>query len=148
MSSELDMVALGKRLAQCPMFRWLDGMLAIPPNLIKVDGIRIYWQHPGPMGVHNGGNRWPVSMHGPYVPHLGDPATVGCLLSLVRDAYAVPELHTAHVGGYWHVENPHDESWDPDRGSGPWDTEAAALVAALEAAEVQALDEKTRQQHR
>jgi hypothetical protein len=58
-------------------------------------------------------------------PDLTDPATLGCLLTLVRDAYG-EFITTARVHGQWVVTT----------GTfGFWNTEAEALVAALEAAD-------------
>ena len=68
------------------------------------------------------------------LPDLADPATLGCLLALVREANSRPHASTQYCGGYWQVEDPEDDRWDTDRGFGPWATEAEALVAALEAA--------------
>jgi len=71
----------------------------------------------------------------PYLPDLTDPATVGCLRSLVRDAWSDQLLSTEFC--------PADKDWLVQRlnpGSDGWrveaiaPTEAAALVAALEAA--------------
>jgi hypothetical protein len=63
------------------------------------------------------------------VPDLSDPATVvGCLLALVREAWGDPAAH-AVPDGDWHVYGDMPET---EYGTG--DTEAAALVAALEAA--------------
>lgn len=77
---------LARRLAEHPRFEWRVGMYAITRESDRINGIRLYWPvcltkgFPGPMGVHNGGNCWPVTMHGPYFPDLTDPATAGVLL--------------------------------------------------------------------
>lgn len=73
----------------------------------------------------------------PFIPDLRDPATLGCLLRLVREAWG-PTANTFPEGddygdGLW---------WSADANTAPGvsqevgrgDTEAEALVAALEAA--------------
>ena len=62
------------------------------------------------------------------LPDLTDPATLGCLLALVREAWVDPNAHTMPYYGRWAVFL----SSDQDAGDGS--TEAEALVAALEAA--------------
>lgn len=65
------------------------------------------------------------------VPDFTDPATVGCLLAAVREAWACPTLSVVwcfvpHPGGDWFVPRiPADAHGE---------TEAEALIAALEAA--------------
>ena len=72
----------------------------------------------------------------PFVPDLRDPATLGCLLALVREAWGDPTIHLTCVdsleaGQYdWIVRSVADK-WSSDLLS---DSEAEALVAALEAA--------------
>jgi hypothetical protein len=66
------------------------------------------------------------------VPDLSDPATLGCLLHLVRQAYGDSSLQPNDAGEYdmlhWHVFiGPHFACTGHA-------TEAEALVAALEAA--------------
>lgn len=57
-------------------------------------------------------------------PDLTDPATLGCLLALVREALDIPYLCTSvSPEGRWWVD-----------GYSLHDTEAEALIAALEAA--------------
>lgn len=110
-------LALGKRLVACRGWRWTAGM-------IRRDGYRVCWRKPPPAFHEDDG-----------VPDLTDPATLGCLLALVREAWAadfidvVCEQANDHEdGGYvWRVNLP----WSKDtRGT----TETEALVAALEAA--------------
>ncbi len=84
--------------------------------------------------IVDGGRRAP---DGPGLPDLSDPATLGCLLALVREAWEDPHLYTLH-DIHWTVRlrdgvttafEPEDDSW-----VGTGATEAQALVAALEAA--------------
>jgi hypothetical protein len=73
------------------------------------------------------------------LPDLDDPATLGCLLALVREAWGVTDLYVAPVEYVGPGPAPAWRSWaveGPDlhvyTTSG--ETEAEALVAALEAA--------------
>ena len=65
------------------------------------------------------------------LPDLTDPATLGCLRELVREARHAPLGHTVHVSGE-HLWAWRDSSEHFTDVYGK--TEAAALVAALEAA--------------
>lgn len=141
MSSDV-MRALGKRAAQSRKWRWMPGMKAIGrwpgypvrlydfgENLYDTDDIAedpeyLRWQQ---THVHGGGG-----YEGPYYPDLSDPATLGCLLALVREAWGMPTgIIVRHNDNTqrWFV------SWagathGGECGSG--DTEAEALVTALE----------------
>ena len=64
-------------------------------------------------------------------PDFTDPATVGCLLAAVREAWAAPTLSAVwcfvpHPGGDWFVPRIPADAYG--------ETEAGALIAALEAA--------------
>lgn len=115
MSSNLE--ALARRAVACKHWRWMGGMQVVhtPP-------------HDGATGYH-----LRLSQDG-YIPaatehpDLSDPATMGCLLALVREAWNEPELSaTYYDDGTWCV------GW-PDSLRHRQPSEAAALVAALEAA--------------
>jgi hypothetical protein len=68
------------------------------------------------------------------LPNLSDPATIGCLLALVREAWGDPLLGLYPVKmvdpskPWWNVAN----LWGNFAGTGP--AESEALVSALEAA--------------
>jgi hypothetical protein len=109
---------LGRRAVACKDWRWMPGMRAVHRQDGSLGVVTVY--HPqtsnsAPRVIHCGGNRWDMSLHGPYWPSLRDPATLGCLLALVREAWG-------------------DEGRVIHSGVRAWATEGGALVAALEAA--------------
>jgi hypothetical protein len=120
MTHELTDLAL--RTATCKGFRWMPGMLALPFEGMVSTPVRLANER-----------EWPHDI-GLRVPDLTDPATLGCLLALVREAWDDPSLSVLfdHDGCKWRVGR-----WEDDglalrcRCA---DTEAHALVAALEAA--------------
>jgi len=95
--------ALSRRAVACKGWRWMSGMRAVGQypdypvrvhafgeNLRDTDDMEEPepwgWQQAEPYGDH--------VYPGPYLPDLTDPATLGCLLALVREAWRCP---TAHV---------------------------------------------------
>ena len=68
--------------------------------------------------------------HPAILPDLTDPATLGCLLALVREACGDPLAYTMAYYGRWTLCSDRYEEIDPGDGA----TEAEALIAALEAA--------------
>lgn len=110
---------LSRRAVASKHWRWMPGMLAIMPE--DRDGIA------RPERVSD--DEWLPAMDS--FPDLLDPATLGCLLVLVRAAWGDPfAMLLGHQSG-WHVHIPRvDHDYDGD-------TEAEALVEALEAASLQ-----------
>jgi len=102
-----EQIALGRRAVACKGWRWMPGML-------DQWGLRYAGTHVN---------------HTRAIPDVTDPATLGCLLALVRKAHAVPFLHVSvkisREHGYQFDCHPHHR--------GQWvDSEAEAIVAALE----------------
>jgi len=110
-----EQIALAKRAVACKGWRWMDGM-------VTTGGVRL-------VDGEYCATRLPS-----LLPNLTDPATLGCVLALVREAWGKADAYVM--------------PWDDDDGG--WtvcvldagrcrnvsegDTEAEALVAALEAA--------------
>jgi len=117
-----------RRALACPRWRWMAGMLA-------------YFEHDGRRVCVGMPDAWASTT---ALPDLTDPATVGCLLELVRRAHAHPdhlwggrvEVHQDHRDIFVVVRPDHD----PRSGAlfhrciATGTTEVEALVAALEAA--------------
>jgi len=124
---------LARRAVSCKGWKWLPGMrLRSIRAYLRVVGLngdgalRLSWDDPGrPVE----GDTYTVEHIGGALPDLTDPATVGCLLFLVREAWNDHTIAArfSDEHGLWIV--------DGNRFSGCafcYDTEAAALVAALE----------------
>ena len=103
---------LAQRAVACKGWRWMPGMATVAAETPAVWYPRI------------GDECKPRYPH--LLPDLSDPATLGCLLALVREAYGQPSAFCRYVESdpaFWHINTGHVGA-----------TEAAALVAALEAA--------------
>jgi hypothetical protein len=141
-----EQIALAKRAVACKGWRWMSGML-------RGDGFRCTWvdederELAAPTWCANG-IEWMNSRTGSKdLPDLTDPATLGCLLALVRDAYGDSALYVRlsdttrqsdgvrawEVLGWISAERSRDGRGGSWRGWG-YVSEAEALVAALEAA--------------
>ncbi len=114
--------SLAKRLVNCRHFRWLPGM--------SVTGMVVVDADESGLEVVRKGIVQDWGYEDSY-PDLTDPATVGCLLALVREAWGDPLMQAMNAGGGWVGFRPAPIWTDKE---GPYDTEAEALVAALEAA--------------
>lgn len=122
--------ALGKEVIACSGFHWMKGMTMIDEDgeravvALKQDsGLWLAW-----IFREDG---WDQLDTRAAVPALDDPATLGCLMALVREAWNEPEASsTAGAGydGFW--------GWWAFAGGKQFEgaTEAEALVAAFKAA--------------
>jgi hypothetical protein len=116
---------LAQRAVASPHWRWMPGMLVRYPTGYSE---RIEDDTDAAARLEDDG-----------FPDLTDPATLGCLLALVREAW---EPHrgsdyiasTMHTGSGWGVGARYGSEGLAAIVLPTYDTEAAALVAALEAA--------------
>ena len=126
--------AIGKRAVDCKHWRWMPGM-----RIRGIDKVCVAVTAKGCPVYRDGyGILTPV----PHAqPDLTDPATLGCLLVLVRDAHRDAYMTIGCVDGDWGLRRPGCDGLDRivtdcdghevSRGR----SEREALVAALEAAE-------------
>jgi len=125
------MEELAKRAVACKGWRWMAGMLAIHPDWqgfrvshVGLTGMHGVCRYPSRWGVERAVLALPVPTSSDVLPDLTDPATLGALLALVREALGIPYLCTSvSPEGRWWID-----------GYSLHDTEAEALVSALEAA--------------
>jgi len=108
--TDAEAEALGRRLVACKGFRVMRGMRDMQGRTWTPD---LLW-------------RW----HETDMPDLRDPATLGCVLALVRVAWGDPRLACVPWRLKWAV----DRVWERNGRLSAAHTEAEALVAALEAA--------------
>ncbi len=115
-----ELIALGRRAAACEGWRWMPGMDVY-------DSATDYqWRIESSAHVEDAETEGYLDRNA--TPDLSDPATLGCLLALAREAHGDPRLHCYTIGARrWAIGS-------EGRYFGEWSTETEALVAALEAA--------------
>jgi hypothetical protein len=106
-----EQIVLARRAVACKGWRWMPGMKVID-SVRMTEGMLKFTHHSD-------------------LPDLTDPATLGCLLALVREARGEPTYLPTCL-------DVHDEAWVVHP-PGPWrqtryESYASVLVAALEAA--------------
>ena len=72
-------INLAKRAVACKHWRWMPGMLAVGRRNMPDAWFRLEERLPKLMG------EWSQAL-----PDLADPATLGCLLAMVREAWGMP----------------------------------------------------------
>jgi hypothetical protein len=123
---------LGRRAVACKMWRWMPGMMTC-------GGWRVIAISEG-RSVCAKYDFVVISPEHDAIPDLTDPATVGCLLALVREAHGDPEIVVSKyeysdgwtIGTQLEWEGIHS-LWGSDGAIWGW-SEAEVLVKALEGA--------------
>jgi hypothetical protein len=125
------MTEIAKRAVACKGWCWMPGMLTLDGRrVVGVDGdvLELFYAD-----EHKCYQRWAEDAE----PDFGDPATVGCLLALVRRALTDETATVSYddFDGTFFCMARHELDGQPYWGVVTQaDTEVDALVAALEAA--------------
>ncbi len=126
------MSELAERAVKAKGWRWMEGMAILIGVSCVERCVAVGARGPA---YRDGYGRLTVVQFA--LPALDDPATVGCLLALVREAWGdsgVSVWHVRSAGVWsWMAGGCIHGVWRPSDADG-YETEAAALVAALEAA--------------
>ena len=106
---DINLVALGWKVRDCEHWRWMSGM-----------NVAVNW----PKDEDSGYYRLLISSMTPEkdsYPDFEDPATVGCLIALTREAAGKPNLYSCYKEGHWFISDENGEYR-----THYWKTEAAA----------------------
>lgn len=118
-------MTLEQRAVACARWRWVEGMLAVKHGLRS----RVSAEYRGHLHQPAGITAW----RSDSVPDLADPATLGCLLALVREAWGDPEAHLARVEqGARAVERDKIVAWLRDGADIAWEPASLQIADAIE----------------
>ncbi len=139
--TEEQKISGGQRAVACPGWKWKRGATTIKGWTLLEDD-----DGTGIVCVGKPGCEISMAIRD-ELPDLSDPATVGCLAALARDALAEPEAYATHYAYDWAIERyeQEDASGEGLGNNGKWGlqangdfvseaTESGAWLAALEAA--------------
>lgn len=127
---DADPMVLARRAVESEHFRWMAGMLIMDNGA----GVRFCWEDNDYLhGCAEEGKSWMrLSKKKERLPDVRDPATMGCLLALAREAWKTPVLQVSPSlpdGKVWscYVNDDEDHLYRMP-------TEVAAIIAALDRA--------------
>ena len=128
-----QMLDLARRAVACKGWRWMPGMRTTE-GMRTIHDPRLWPDRPCAIREGTWVDTAVPRPLGDHLPDLTDPATLGCVLALVREARGEPTYLPTCL-------DVHDEAWVV-RPPGPWrqtryESYASVLLAALEAAPVQ-----------
>lgn len=124
-----ELVALSRRAVTCVKWRWMRGMTVIVEDSISTKQARelITWAQPDGMGYFQHRNT-----AGGDLPDLTDPATLGCLLFLVREAWNDYTITTQFHPSTGAPDRKRWRVWQSGNPIAYGVSEPEALVSALE----------------
>jgi hypothetical protein len=129
--------SLAARAVACKHWRWMPGMTYFGAGIQSDKRMQVGLRMPVP---EDGDLYWRTqAAYSGCLPDLDDPATLGCLLALVREAWAddllcTSEGHDLLSEHWWSVSSTIRRNSDLRACGLSRVSEAEALVAALEAA--------------